>query len=170
MIVCRTVVKAIVVAGVLGVAMSSASIGFGSAQDRGTTSIVLQTGSPEDMRDVSSVFIFVARNDALWNQLNEGVKSTSLNSAASYADADVILMLVPEGTGLEPDLGAPSPGESQQTAPLTAAILRRRDEKTLAVVYQARFAANEVDVAREALLARFIELVSGGKASAPTQR
>ena len=171
MIVFRTAAKAIVVSGVLGVAMSSASIGLGAAQERGTTSIVLQTGSPQDMQGVSSVFIFVARNDALWNQLNEGIKSTSMNSAASYADADVILMLVPEGTRLDPDLGAPSPDASErQTAPLTAAILRRRDEKTFAVIYQARFAANELDVAREALLSRFIELVAAGKTSAPSRR
>ena len=171
MIVSRALAKAVVVSGVIGVVMSSASIGLGSAQQRDETSIVLQTGSAEDMRGVSSVFIFVARNETLWNQLHEGIKGTSLHSAASYAEADVILMLVPEGTGLEPDLGAPSPGASQQqTAPLTAAILRRRDEKTLAVIYQARFAANEVDVAREALLSRFIELVSAGKGSAPSHR
>jgi len=171
MIVFRALGKAVVISGVIGVALSCASVGLGAAQDRDHTSIVLQTGSAEEMRGVSSVFVFVARNEALWNQLNEGIKSTSMHSVASYADADVILMLVPEGTGLEPDLGAPSFGApQQQTAPLTAAILRRRDEKTLAVIYQARFEANEVDVAREALLSRFIELVSVGKGSAPTHR
>ena len=135
-----------------------------SAQQSGHTSTTLRPGSADDLRGVTSVFIFTAKDAALEDALRDGIKSTGLTIARAYDEADVILMLVPEGRGVDPDWGAPALLDRQSgDASFTAAILRRQDERNFGVVFQQRFDPNEVDTARSVLVDRFVRLYNLAK-------
>ena len=166
----RILITKILIAGVCIFAAGYVITGTCAEQQGRSTSssISIEPGSTEDLRGITSVFIFTGKNDSLCGELQKGIEETHLKIMDDYEKADVILLLIPQATGSEPDFDIPNVYknkiDSSKNDPLVASILQRKGDDVVSIIFTQQFPATQVDTARDELIRQFLKAYASANA------